>query len=67
MIIRLNGVYGLPDAVAYYQHSRNGCFNFTPNRELATEVSREVADSIVSKASQYCKQFSASGMEILQN
>ncbi len=64
-LIRMIGLYGDPERIAYYRASGD-LWNFAPDAERATRFSDpDEILSIIEHSDFYCKQFNAERLEIV--
>lgn len=66
MFVKLIGLYHLdkedPKNSAYYQTVGTYCYQFTSNKDNATDLTQEQVDTIMKHKNDYCKQYGASDM-----
>ena len=69
MFIKLVGLYHLDKDdsknSAYYQAVGTYCFQFTNNKDNATDLTQDQVNSIIKYKDDYCKQYGASDMVIV--
>ena len=71
MYIKLLGLYHMdesdPKYSSYWQKVGDYCFQFTPNKANATDLTQEEVDNILRYKHHYCKMYGASKMVVVDS
>lgn len=60
MVIKMIGLYGMGESwCAWFRKQGDGCFSFTPKKELASVMDEKECKKIMDYAGWYCLQYSA--------
>ena len=64
MYIVIHNLYGLKDGRKAYYRKLGDRFDFVPDKQFATDLTRQECEKIISHKDWYCKQYNASDMTV---
>ena len=64
MYIVIHNLYGLKDGRKAYYRKLGDRFDFVPDKQFATDLTRQECEKIISNKDWYCKQYNASDMTV---
>lgn len=64
VLVKMIGLYGLPNQTAYYRKQGDGCFDFVNDKKYASELTISEAVKIIFVSDWYCKGYNAEKMRL---